>query len=148
MPIIPTHITQHTLWQALTGQIPPRALAAAPIGRAVLDSRDVLAGDLFVALAGQFTDGHRFIPTAVERDAAAILCEERGRDAAAQAGALIVDCTAGPQAVGRSRVSAPGIWAVWVNWPCNWPSSSPTQSRPCNRWGPFNACTAAGPTCG
>ncbi len=108
MPIIPTRITQHTLWQALTGQIPPRGLAAAPIGRAVLDSRDVLAGDLFVALVGQFTDGHRFISTAVERDAAAILCEARGREAAAQAGALIVDCTAGPQPVGGTK---PGLSA-------------------------------------
>ena len=102
--IVPTRITQHTLWQALTGQIPPRALAATPIGRAVLDSRDVMAGDLFVALAGQFTDGHRFIPTALERDAGTILCEERGREAAAQAGALIIDCTAGPQSVGGTKL--------------------------------------------
>jgi UDP-N-acetylmuramoyl-tripeptide--D-alanyl-D-alanine ligase len=39
------------------------------------DSRDVEAGGLFIALRGEQHDGHVFIPQAVERGAAGILCE-------------------------------------------------------------------------
>jgi UDP-N-acetylmuramoyl-tripeptide--D-alanyl-D-alanine ligase len=39
------------------------------------DSRDVKPGGLFVALRGELHDGHVFIPQAVERGAAGILCE-------------------------------------------------------------------------
>ena len=95
-PIIPTEITQHTLWQALSGQTPPLALGPTPLGRAVLDSRDVMQGDLFIALPGQQTDGHRFIGAALDRGAAAVICEERGREAAVQGGAVAVDCMTGP----------------------------------------------------
>ena len=38
------------------------------------DSRTVKPGDMFVAVTGFETDGHRFIPMAVERGAAAVLC--------------------------------------------------------------------------
>ncbi len=40
------------------------------------DSRKVQPGDLFVAVRGFSSDGHRFIPMAREKGAAAILCEE------------------------------------------------------------------------
>ena len=40
------------------------------------DSRLVEAGNLFVAVKGFASDGHRFIPTAVEKGAAAVLCQE------------------------------------------------------------------------
>ena len=39
------------------------------------DSRKTEKGDLFVAIRGYETDGHRFIPKAIERNAAVILCE-------------------------------------------------------------------------
>ena len=39
------------------------------------DSRQVKPGDLFVAVTGYAADGHRFIPMAVEKGAAAVLCE-------------------------------------------------------------------------
>ncbi len=40
------------------------------------DSRRVQPGDLFVAVKGFESDGHRFIPMAAEKGAAAILCED------------------------------------------------------------------------
>ena len=39
------------------------------------DSRKTEEGDLFVAIRGFETDGHRFIPRAIEKRAAVILCE-------------------------------------------------------------------------
>ena len=39
------------------------------------DSRKTEKGDLFVAIRGFETDGHRFIPKAIEKKAAVILCE-------------------------------------------------------------------------
>ena len=47
----------------------------APIGRAVIDSRAVEPGDLFVAYRGEKTDGHRYIPTAWEKGAVCALAE-------------------------------------------------------------------------
>jgi UDP-N-acetylmuramoyl-L-alanyl-D-glutamate--2,6-diaminopimelate ligase len=41
-----------------------------------IDSREVGTGALFVALRGEHTDGHRFLPQAVERGAAAVLVEQ------------------------------------------------------------------------
>ena len=44
------------------------------------DSRRTQPGDLFVAVRGFESDGHRFIPKAMERGAAAVLCEEAPAD--------------------------------------------------------------------
>ena len=92
-PIVETAITQHTLWQALTGNPPPLALTPAAIRTATLDSRVVSAGSLFVAVAGQQTDGHRFIRSALINGAAAVICEEHGLIDLDHGDALIVDCT-------------------------------------------------------
>jgi UDP-N-acetylmuramoyl-L-alanyl-D-glutamate--2,6-diaminopimelate ligase len=40
------------------------------------DSRAVAAGDLFIAVRGTSSDGHDYIPMAVEKGAVAIVCEE------------------------------------------------------------------------
>lgn len=103
-PTIHTQITAHTLWQAITGQTPPLALAPWPIPQATLDSRAVSAGDLFVALAGLNTDGHQYIGAALANGAKAILCEERGQAQAREHAAVIIDCTAGRW---QSTVSLP-----------------------------------------
>ncbi len=44
------------------------------------DSRHTQPGDLFVAIKGFETDGHRYIPKAMERGAAAVLCEDAPQD--------------------------------------------------------------------
>lgn len=61
------------------------AIAAATGGTAsepftvdgvTFDSREVIGGELFVALAGEATDGHRFVATAAARGAAGMLVAE------------------------------------------------------------------------
>lgn len=94
-PYPTTSITLHTLWTALTGEIPPLTLPPTPVSHAALDSRDVRLGDLFVALLGPNTDGHTYIGVALGNGAQAIIVEERGREVAQAAGAAIVDCTRG-----------------------------------------------------
>ena len=46
------------------------------IASLAIDSRAVTPGALFIALRGEQTDGHRYIPQAVERGAAAVVTEE------------------------------------------------------------------------
>ena len=41
------------------------------------DSRQTEPGDLFVAVAGYETDGHRFIPMALEKGASCVLCQRK-----------------------------------------------------------------------
>ena len=41
-----------------------------------IDSRLVAAGHLFMAMRGTQTDGHAYIPTAIEKGAIAVLCED------------------------------------------------------------------------
>ena len=47
------------------------------------DTRDLKPGALFAALSGYKTDGHRYIREALEKGAAAVLCQ-RAPDPAAQ----------------------------------------------------------------
>jgi UDP-N-acetylmuramoyl-L-alanyl-D-glutamate--2,6-diaminopimelate ligase len=44
------------------------------------DSRKVEAGSLFVATKGSAADGHQYIPTAIEKGAVAVVCEELPTD--------------------------------------------------------------------
>ncbi|MEO2107512.1 MAG: Mur ligase domain-containing protein, partial [Actinomycetota bacterium] len=41
-----------------------------------IDSRRVMAGDLFVPLVGEHSDGHDWVEAAVEAGAAGFLCDE------------------------------------------------------------------------
>ena len=50
--------------------------AEADITGVNIDSRKIEKGHLFVAIKGTQTDGHRFIPKALELGAAAVLCED------------------------------------------------------------------------
>ncbi len=45
-----------------------------------LDPREVIAGDLFIALKGSERDGHDFVQDAIDRGAAAIACERELHD--------------------------------------------------------------------
>jgi UDP-N-acetylmuramoyl-tripeptide--D-alanyl-D-alanine ligase len=74
-----------------------------PILGAAVDSRLVVPGNLFVALAGERTDGHRFVGAALDAGAAALLVAEApdpsvlaGRDASVL---LLADPLRGLQAI-------------------------------------------------
>ncbi len=59
--------------------VPVTAMTADPeteIRDVRYDSRAVQPGDLFVAVRGMQSDGHRFIGAALEKGAAAVLCEQ------------------------------------------------------------------------
>ena len=43
------------------------------------DSRQVTPGDLFVAISGFQTDGHKYIPKAMENGASCVVCEKFGK---------------------------------------------------------------------
>jgi UDP-N-acetylmuramoyl-L-alanyl-D-glutamate--2,6-diaminopimelate ligase len=47
-----------------------------PIGKVQFDSRKVEKGDLFVAVRGTQVDGHKFIQSAIEKGASAVVCED------------------------------------------------------------------------
>lgn len=104
-------ITQHTLWTALTGDVPPLVLPPIPIPHAALDSRNVRAGDLFIALAGSRTDGHAYIEDALRQGAQAVIAEPRGREAG-QKGGVVIDCT-------RTRE------ALQAQWPASYRPGTP-----------------------
>jgi UDP-N-acetylmuramoyl-tripeptide--D-alanyl-D-alanine ligase len=65
--------------EALTGHR-PAAAERQVINTTVIDSREAVAGSLFVALLGERQDGHSFIAEAFTRGAIAALAEERARE--------------------------------------------------------------------
>ena len=66
---------------------------AAAIGGLVYDSRAVKPGDCFFAVPGTQSDGHDYIPIAVEKGAAAIVCERMPADAAEGVAYVLVGIT-------------------------------------------------------
>jgi UDP-N-acetylmuramoyl-L-alanyl-D-glutamate--2,6-diaminopimelate ligase len=63
----------------LLNDVPVRALHADPemeISSVSYDSRNTQPGDLFVAMRGFATDGHVYIPKAVEQGAVCVLCQD------------------------------------------------------------------------
>ncbi len=63
-----------------------------------IDSRKIEKGHLFVAIKGTQTDGHRFIPKALELGAVAVLCEDMPEEPAA--GVTYVQVSSTEAAVG------------------------------------------------
>ena len=58
-----------------------------------IDSRRIETGHLFVAIPGTQTDGHKFIPKAIELGAAAILCEQIPEEQAEGVTYVVVEST-------------------------------------------------------
>jgi len=66
---------------------------AAWASGAAIDSRAVRGGELFFAFAGERTDGHRFVPGALARGAAAAVVQEDVPEAPAEGALIRVDDT-------------------------------------------------------
>ena len=75
------------------------------IGGVSYDSRKTQPGDLFVAIRGFESDGHKFIPAAMARGAAAVLCEEAPSDGTPYA--RVADCRKGLAYVSREFFGDP-----------------------------------------
>ena len=76
----------------------------------VTDSRQAGEGSLFLALRGEKTDGHKYIPDVLQKGALAVLCEERG--AAGEPRIVVPDTLAAMQqiaAASRKRWNIPFI---------------------------------------
>ncbi|BCL76880.1 UDP-N-acetylmuramoyl-tripeptide--D-alanyl-D-alanine ligase [Jeongeupia sp. HS-3] len=71
-------LTLHAAAQAVGGAL--HGDPALVFARVTTDSRDIRAGDLFVALRGERFDGHDFADTALAQGAAAVLVETDGGD--------------------------------------------------------------------
>ena len=69
------------------------------------DSRKTQPGDLFVAIRGFESDGHKFIPAAMARGAAAVLCEEAPSDGTPYV--RVADCRKGLAYVSREFFGDP-----------------------------------------
>jgi UDP-N-acetylmuramoyl-tripeptide--D-alanyl-D-alanine ligase len=87
--------TRETLWtsaeaEAATGGRGTRPWRATGVS---IDSRTIVAGDLFVALAGDAHDGHDHVAAALRAGAAAALVARRPADLSADAPLLIVPDT-------------------------------------------------------
>src|SRR6185312_15040177 len=83
------------------GALPPIFPGAA------IDSRQVRPGELFVAIRGETTDGHRFIAAAVEHGAAAILCAQPDSEALERGvpHVVVADPLAALQETARQRLA-------------------------------------------
>ena len=68
----------------LFSEFPLKIISGQPagisIGEIVSDSRKVQPGDLFIAMAGEYFDGHQYIPNAIEQGAVAVVGEQELSD--------------------------------------------------------------------
>jgi UDP-N-acetylmuramoyl-tripeptide--D-alanyl-D-alanine ligase len=67
-----------TLWTSseIAAAVGGTASADFAVGGVAFDSREVSAGDLFIALPGETTDGHRFVPQAFAQGAAGAIVSQ------------------------------------------------------------------------
>jgi UDP-N-acetylmuramoyl-tripeptide--D-alanyl-D-alanine ligase len=72
-------LTLADIIEALSGHR-PEAAEKQVISKAVIDSREAVPGSLFVALSGEYQDGHSFIADAFAHGAIVALAEERARE--------------------------------------------------------------------
>ncbi len=95
------------------------------IGGVSYDSRKTQPGDLFVAVRGFETDGHRFIPMAVQKGAAAVLCEEPPKDGTPYL--QVADCRLGLAIASRNFFGNPASRMTLIGYTGTSGKTSSTQ---------------------
>jgi UDP-N-acetylmuramoyl-L-alanyl-D-glutamate--2,6-diaminopimelate ligase len=65
--------TLRQLFEQISTDIDAASLPHIPITGLAIDSRQVMAGQIFVALTGGNVDGHQFIPNAIQQGAVAVI---------------------------------------------------------------------------
>jgi UDP-N-acetylmuramoyl-tripeptide--D-alanyl-D-alanine ligase len=111
-PADPRDALPIALWHAdavaaATGGTASHAFEASGVE---MDSRDVLAGDIFIALNGEAMDGHKFVPAAFDRGAVAAIVD-RPVDFPH---VLVEDTTAALHALGRAARERSGAVRIGV----------------------------------
>jgi UDP-N-acetylmuramoyl-tripeptide--D-alanyl-D-alanine ligase len=89
-------------------------LPAEPLRGASNDTRSLGAGDLFVALSGEHSDGHDFVEKAFEKGAAAALVRAGWAAPVGRACLVVADPLAALQAAARAHRAASGCRIVGV----------------------------------
>ena len=84
-------ITSQEIAASLGSMLRERHGPSTRFQRVVVDSRKVGQGDLFVALPGERTDGHRFALDAIDRGARGVLVTELPEGLAPRIAAFVVD---------------------------------------------------------
>ncbi len=92
-----------TLWTADEIAAATKGIASSnfSVTGVTFDSREIMGGELFIALRGESTDGHRFIGQATQRGAAGFLASEYVDGAHVR----VADTTAALEALGRASRS-------------------------------------------
>ena len=84
-------------------------LSAINVKKAVIDSREIMQGDLFVAMRGTKHNGHAFVEEAIKRGAAAILIDEESSKPQQHSFILVRDSLTALQRLGsewRKQITA------------------------------------------
>ena len=84
-------LTLQNISQALFDAAPPPEWADREVVDTVVDSRAATSGSLFVAMAGEQTDGHLYLNAAFQKGAIAAIAEERALQCCANAAFLLPD---------------------------------------------------------
>jgi len=93
-PVLDAAFVARTLGSHLREQRGGGAMVVPRFERAVIDSRRVEAGDLFVALPGEHSDGYDYVSAALDRGATGVIAArpvEHARIAEARAACFVVD---------------------------------------------------------
>ena len=115
MPIPDTQLSGHFISESLANEmVETNLLSGSNIKKAVIDSREIMPGDLFVALRGAKHNGHDFTDEAMKRGAAAVLIDEKSSVVQNQPFVLVRDSVTALQKLGsawREKIG-PNVLAI------------------------------------
>jgi len=101
-----------TLWTSLEIAVATGGTASGDfsVTGVAFDSREIVPGDLFIAMRGEETDGHRFIDRAIAAGAAGVICQS----AIDHPHVLVTDSAAALTALGKAARNRSGAVIIGV----------------------------------